>query len=358
MYFDYPFNIKLNQTMKKDLTASNVDRQNILNNKPALIEIKKYIGIKSIIIEWEIRFTTKQVAEFYDVDEKTIKRYVDQYFDELHNNGYEVLTGERLKKAKEAYVEDINVPNLEKHAPSLGFFDFRAFLNIWMLLSESERAKQIRSVILNIVIEFLNKTGRWDTTYINQNDQTFLVAYRDSIYYRKRFTDALKTYIDSGNEKYPHFTEKVYEAIFMEKSKQYKLLLKLGSKDNLRHTFYTEVLAVVSSYENWFAHELQKKAKELDRSLTMFEAIELFNELKESPLLEPTKEMARTLMATRDNALRQIIHDKLTPYIQSLSETDYERFCDDYGEVIWWKIKEVVNLIDKHKDVFMRLKDK
>lgn len=39
----------------------------------------------------------------------------------------------------------------------LGVFDFRAFLDIAMLLSESEKARAIRQVILDVVIDLINR---------------------------------------------------------------------------------------------------------------------------------------------------------------------------------------------------------
>ena len=58
----------------------------------------------------------------------------------------------------------------------LGVFDFRAFLNIAMLLAESERARLLRQAILDIVIDTINqRTGR-GIKYINQRDEDFLLA--------------------------------------------------------------------------------------------------------------------------------------------------------------------------------------
>ena len=45
--------------MKKDLTASGVARQNILNNRYALEEIQKAIGLKGVLFEGEYKFTKK-----------------------------------------------------------------------------------------------------------------------------------------------------------------------------------------------------------------------------------------------------------------------------------------------------------
>ena len=42
----------------------------------------------------------------------------------------------------------------------LGIFDFRAYLNIAMLIAESERARLMRQAILDIVIDTINqRTG-------------------------------------------------------------------------------------------------------------------------------------------------------------------------------------------------------
>ena len=49
-------------------------------------------------------------------------------------------------------VVDIDVGNISQ-APKLGVFDFRTFLNIGMLLTESDRAKQLRALILDIVTD-------------------------------------------------------------------------------------------------------------------------------------------------------------------------------------------------------------
>ena len=53
------------------------------------------------------------IAEFYDIDIRTINRYIEKYTDELKQNGYEVLKGKRLKLFLEnldrTFGKDINV---------------------------------------------------------------------------------------------------------------------------------------------------------------------------------------------------------------------------------------------------------
>ena len=83
--------------MPKDLTSSHIDRQNILNNELALIEIKKKSNFKGILWDEELMFTREMASELFEVDIRTIGRYIEQYNDELTQNGYQVLRGKNLR---------------------------------------------------------------------------------------------------------------------------------------------------------------------------------------------------------------------------------------------------------------------
>ena len=133
-----------NKKGKKDLTVSQVDRQNILNNPYALQEIEKATRITGIPFEEKTVVLKEQVSAFFEVTLRTIENYLGQHGQELAQNGYEILKGNRLRKLKLA-ISDLDVPetdfgNITK-APQLGVFDFRAFLNLAMLITESERAR-------------------------------------------------------------------------------------------------------------------------------------------------------------------------------------------------------------------------
>jgi hypothetical protein len=82
----------------KDLTVSAIDRQNILKNKIALQHIQEFIGIKGMMFLGEFRFTRQQIAEFYEIDNSTIDRYLTQNEGELKQNGYVNLKGKLLKE--------------------------------------------------------------------------------------------------------------------------------------------------------------------------------------------------------------------------------------------------------------------
>ena len=133
--------------MTKDLTGSNIDRQNILNNQYALAEIKNSIGIKCIVFNGKEVLLKEQVAKFFEVTARTIDNYLNNNEKELSQNGYEVVRGKPLEGLKKAllltYVNEINFVNIKK-IPQLGIIDFKAFLNIAMLLIDSEVVKLLR----------------------------------------------------------------------------------------------------------------------------------------------------------------------------------------------------------------------
>jgi len=91
----------------------------------------------------------------------------------------------------------------------LGIFNFRALLEVAMLLTDSEKARELRSVILDIVIDNINKCTGKNTKYINQRDEDFVGNLLRGEDYRKDFTDAMRDCVDMGNFKYMVYTDKV-----------------------------------------------------------------------------------------------------------------------------------------------------
>ena len=84
--------------MAKDLTVSQIDRQNILNNDLAVYEIQKSAKIDCVFFEDKFYLTKEMVASFFEVDVRTVERYISSFNDELKSNGYEVLRGKKLKE--------------------------------------------------------------------------------------------------------------------------------------------------------------------------------------------------------------------------------------------------------------------
>ena len=124
---------------------------------------------------------------------RTVDNYIEKYGDELRQNGYEVIRGNRLKTLKlEISARDDNATDFVTKPTVLGIFDFRAFLNLAMLMVESERAALLRKAILDIVIDTINRRTGGGTKYINQRDDDFLHSWFEEEDYRKQFTDALR----------------------------------------------------------------------------------------------------------------------------------------------------------------------
>ena len=295
----------------------------------------------------------EQVADFFEVTPRTIDNYLKNFDVELRQNGYAVLRGNHLEKFKlavrEQFVNETDFVNIK--TPQLGIFDFRAFLNIAMLITESERARLLRQTILDIVIDTINQRTGGATKYINQRDADFIHAYFREENYRKEFTDALKDYVDMGNFKYPLYTDKIYISIFRENAKEYRKILKLHHKDKVRDTFYSEILDLVSSYEYGFAKVLEEAFKKKGKKLVTWEVDALFLEFKRMPHWKPLVESARNKMASRDLAFRDALHLQLKEYLTPLQADEFERFI---GE----KSKELVERLEDAKDVLKRLKER
>lgn len=340
--------------MAKDLTNSKIDRQNILNNNFAINEIEKACDLKGILFEDKIAFTKEQIASFYEIDIRTVERYLEENKEEFNENGYEVLKGTRLKRFIEIFNNqgtDINVGTIPKATTVLGVFDFRAFLNMGMLLVESEKAKIIRQNILDIVIDTINVKTGGATKYINQRDEDFINSWFEEENYRREFTDALKNFVDMGDFKYPIYTDKIYESIFREKSAEYRRILRLEKKDKTRDTFYSEILDLIASYESGLAEVIENKSVELGRKLTPEETDNVFSDFEKQSLYIPLINKARVKMASRDLAFRDALHVKLTDYISPLQATEYERFLGEKSEDLKERLEEA-------KDVFKRLKER
>ena len=96
------------------------------------------------MFEGRLRFTKAMVASFFEVDVRTIERYVSENLEEISANGYEIIKGKRLKDflncVLDQDVPDINVGNIliqntiQKIFQSFSFNDFvsirRNFLKI------------------------------------------------------------------------------------------------------------------------------------------------------------------------------------------------------------------------------------
>jgi hypothetical protein len=337
--------------MTKDLTSSPLDRQNILNNRYALAKIEEHLGLVGIYNDGELLFTKQQLVDIFGISESTIEKYLASHSDELRANGYTVLRGQKLRDFKA--LQDVSVTDYGNKTPALGVFTFRATLNLAMVLVESDLARAMRSRILDIVIDTIAERTGGHTKYINQRDQNYLPAAYQEFNYRKTFTDALDYYLDLGKFKYGIYTNKVYEIVFREKAQEYKQILSLGKKDSVRDTMYAEVLTAIASLENGLAEEMKAQSEKLGRKLTKVEVDALFTAAEQNPYLKPIIQEARTKMASRDLGFRDALHQNLEAYIQSVPESDFEKFLGETSRSLEEQLSDPTFLA-----VFKRLKDR
>ena len=346
--------IKLQQAMNKELTDANssIERQNILNNKYAIEAISNEMALNTIPFEGKSVLLKEQVAKFFEVSTRTIDNYLSEFDSELQKNGYELLEGKKLATIKLAIKgmddHEIDFAIINKSA-RLGIFDFRAFLNIAMLMRESQRAAIVRKMILDIAIDSITKRAG-SPKYINQRSEGFLNSIYRNQAYRQEFTNALDNYVSMGPAKYAIYTDKIYVCIFAEKAKEYRSILKISKKAKIRETMYSEVLDLISSFENGIADELKNKSVEYGRKLTVSEVDRIFNTAGNNKFLRPLIDSARQKMASRDLAFRDVLHQQLQGYIAPLDPEDFEKFLGKTS-------KALAEQMDEARDVLKRLKE-
>ena len=220
-----------------------------------------------------------------------------------------------------------------------------------MLLSESEKARALRQLMLDIVIDLINRKTGGGTKYINQRDKDFVFSSLQEDNYRRQFTDALKNFVEDDRYKYAHFTDLIYVSIFREKAKEYKKILDLKANEKVRDTFYSEILDIIAAYESGLADAIQKESERIGRPLSRHEAENLFREFENMALWKPLIQRGRVKMASRDMALRDAFHYQLSEYIQPLDKDEYQKFLGAAGD-------ELERLMQENQAVLKRLKER
>ena len=285
--------------MAKDLTTSAIERQNVLNNNLAIPRIQNALDIEAYHFEGKYYLTKQMVADFYEVDSRTIDNYLSSHEDELKHNGYFLCKGKRLKDFKLQFGHENNFVT----------------------------KITVRSLILDIVISTINEKAGGGTKYINWRDRDFLPAAIQEENYRKNLTAPINDYVDGHpTYKYASITDMIYKAVFHENAKQYKELLKLEPKDNAKATMYAEVLRVISSFENGVGSAIRDLSFRLHRKISIQEVQTLINEQAESPAMSPFLYDARQKMASLDLGLRDVYHDGIAGYLRAVSPEEFERF--------------------------------
>ena len=126
--------------MKLDLINKEEDRQYIIDNtsKTDLIDMLKQYGK---VVDY---MTEKLVAEFYGVNEYTIKHIGDRHKYELEKYGYKLYRKSEIEKIQKSQLGGLeNIPNR-----GLRLYPIQAVIIIGMMLTDSPIAEKLRSDII------------------------------------------------------------------------------------------------------------------------------------------------------------------------------------------------------------------
>ncbi len=339
--------------MAKDLTNSKVDRLSLLNNEAVINEFEGNFKLpNTLVYEGEAKFTLEFMALFYEVSTKSISRIVEANRDELSVNGYQVHSGDSLKIIKGLASEYEKNMDIAPRARQIGLFNFKALLNIGMLLTDSDQAKRVRSMLLDFALNAINKRLGGHTKYVSQRDVAFIENALEEAGSHMEFTLALAEKIDWKDKEFSDalFVDKIYAAIFLEHDAEYRQLLSLDPEENSKATMYAEVLSLIASLKNGYISAVKKHFKKHGK-LLYAQALSIMDDYIEAigPTMINQYSKARATMASCDSAFRDIDHQNLSAYKQAVTSSEIEKYLGEKG-------KEVEKLIQRNIEIFERLK--
>ena len=126
-----------------------IENKELRVEKLGRIEVLDRVGSLLLLPNKDVA-TSKQVAEFYGVSLDALKSLVFDNKEELSSNGLNILRGVELKEFKSEFLKEPQWKSEFLRVPNLAIFSKRAILNVGMLLRDSEVAKEIRSLLLDI----------------------------------------------------------------------------------------------------------------------------------------------------------------------------------------------------------------
>lgn len=116
------------------------------------------------------RATTEQVAEFYEISSDTLQTIIKRNREELESDGLETVKGKRAKFA----MSNLNIANSK--ARHITTWTPRSALRAAFFLTQSEVAKEIRSLVLDIVEENLAELRRVFACRRREGDRQLLLG--------------------------------------------------------------------------------------------------------------------------------------------------------------------------------------
>lgn len=134
--------------------------------------------------------TTQQMANYYDVSEDTVQSVIKNNREELVSDGLKVLKGKELKDV-------MSIADTTSKTPSLTIWTPRAALRLGMLLRDSAIAKQVRTLLLDLV-----QVVPQQQEHIHELELRLALAQaeRDAAIAQKNLLDTRKAVTEMGNQ--------------------------------------------------------------------------------------------------------------------------------------------------------------
>lgn len=166
---------------QEKLLESNDLRNQLIERTEVLAKVKDLFLIPGLEM-----MTTRQVADFYEVEYKTIRTVFDRHKAEIQEDGVQMLSAPEIRKLQNEASKFITLPgkpgkttySIDGHIFEFNnahntMFSPRAILRIGMLLRDSEIAKEVRTQLLNT---FETTTEQQRTESIDQEDKLLLAV--------------------------------------------------------------------------------------------------------------------------------------------------------------------------------------
>ena len=144
--------------MKENELITLKEARNNLIEREDVFDDARVKALSSFLLPKDFGATTQMVADYFEVDTKTIEKVAERNEDELSQNGLKIETKENLLtynmsvKTKRGGFDVLDEnDNILFSGSNKGvrIFTRRTILNVAMLLRDSEVAKQIRTVLLD-----------------------------------------------------------------------------------------------------------------------------------------------------------------------------------------------------------------
>lgn len=156
----------MNELILLESRTARQDRLSGVNDDKALEAINKAKALLMAMWQGTGIATTEQMAEYYEVPEDTVGKVYRRNKDEFALDGVKVLRGKDLKDVSDILSES------QDRVPSLTIWTPRAALRLGMLLRDSQVARQVRTVLLNVaeqqpqnLTDLANRITKLENTY-------------------------------------------------------------------------------------------------------------------------------------------------------------------------------------------------